>query len=77
MLPDSGQSKWTAILAGDQGSVCLHTAQLEGGEGAGQGSLSHTISFFQMKLISLSITVYNQNSNYDLTMHVEHNKQMS
>lgn len=26
MLPDSGQSKWTAILAGDQGSVCLHTA---------------------------------------------------
>lgn len=57
MLPDSGQSKWTALLAGDQGSVCLHTAQLEGGRGVGQGSLSHTISFFQMKLISLNITV--------------------
>lgn len=39
MLPDSGQSKWTAILAGDQRSVCLHTAQLEGGRGVGQGSL--------------------------------------
>lgn len=53
MLPDSGQSKWTAILAGDQGSVCLHAAQLERGRGA--GGLSHTVSFFQMKLLSLSI----------------------
>lgn len=57
MLPDSGQSKWTAILAGDQGSVCLHTAQLEGGRDVGQGSLSHTISFFQMKLISLKTQI--------------------
>lgn len=55
MLPDSGQSKWTAILAGDQGSVCLHTAQLE--RGGGVGGLSHIVSFFQMKLISLNITV--------------------
>lgn len=57
MLPDSGQSKWTAILAGDQRSVCLHTAQLEGGRGVGQGSLSQTISFFQMKLISLKTQI--------------------
>lgn len=59
MLPDSGQSKWTIIPAGYQGSVCLHAAQLEGGKVAGQGSLSYAISFFQKKLISLGITLYN------------------
>ena len=41
VLPDRGQSQWSAAASGHQGGVCLHTAQLE------RGLLSHSpeISF--------------------------------
>ena len=46
MLPDCGQSQWSAAASGHQGGVCLHTAQLE------RGLLSHSpkISFYALEI---------------------------